>query len=315
MAPNILVLRGGALGDFIVTLPALAALRQQWPDATLTFVGHAAAAELGRRQGLIDHICSQHESRWSALYKAAVLPDELRRWLATFDVAVNFWPDPDGELQRHFPLGAAQRFVTAPAMPVLAPAAARYCAALRPLGIDASECFFRFNLGTQNAAALPNPGPTAIAVHPGSGSHRKNWPAERWIELVESLDTPVVFVLGEAEAEAWSSAWLRRTQLARRIQAGSVRVAANLPLPDLADQLSSCRVFLGHDSGVSHLAAACGVPCVLLFGPTDPAMWAPPAPHVRVIRHGNDLAAISIDDVRAAISGGAAPYFRSRASK
>jgi ADP-heptose:LPS heptosyltransferase len=52
---------------------------------------------------------------------------------------------------------------------------------------------------------------------------------------------------------------------------------------------------------VSHLAAALGVPCVLLFGPTDPAMWAPPVPHVRVIRRGPELTAISVADVKAAL--------------
>jgi ADP-heptose:LPS heptosyltransferase len=72
-----------------------------------------------------------------------------------------------------------------------------------------------------------------------------------------------------------------------------------LPLRKLAAQLAQCRLFLGHDSGVSHLAAACGVPCVLLFGPTDPAMWAPPSPHVRVLKRGAEMNSISVEDVRA----------------
>jgi ADP-heptose:LPS heptosyltransferase len=83
--------------------------------------------------------------------------------------------------------------------------------------------------------------------------------------------------------------------------AGLGSIACCLPLPELAAQLSSSQLFLGHDSGVSHLAAALGVPCVLLFGPTDPAMWAPPVPHVRVIRRGPELTAISVADVKAAL--------------
>jgi len=63
-----------------------------------------------------------------------------------------------------------------------------------------------------------------------------------------------------------------------------------------------CRLFLGHDSGISHLAAACGVPCVLLFGPTDPATWAPPGPHVHVVRRDPDLTSITVADVLAALS-------------
>jgi len=53
--------------------------------------------------------------------------------------------------------------------------------------------------------------------------------------------------------------------------------------PRLAAVLRQCRLFLGHDSGISHLAAAVGTPCVLLFGPTDPAVWAPANPQVAVV--------------------------------
>ncbi|MCB1088242.1 MAG: hypothetical protein KDM63_14425, partial [Verrucomicrobiae bacterium] len=61
-------------------------------------------------------------------------------------------------------------------------------------------------------------------------------------------------------------------------------LASQLPLPVLGSLLQRCRLYLGHDSGISHLAAACGVPSVLLFGKTDPAIWAPQNPKVSVIR-------------------------------
>ena len=63
--------------------------------------------------------------------------------------------------------------------------------------------------------------------------------------------------------------------------------------------LARCRLFLGHDSGISHLAAAVGVRCLLLFGPTDPDIWAPPHPDVRVVRAPDGtLAALTLDVVR-----------------
>jgi heptosyltransferase-2 len=62
-----------------------------------------------------------------------------------------------------------------------------------------------------------------------------------------------------------------------------VVLAHHLSLPVLAAVLERCRVFVGHDSGVSHLAAATGISCVLLFGPTDPAVWAPVNPAVKVV--------------------------------
>src|SRR5688500_5575563 len=101
---KILVLRGGALGDFIVTLPALAMLREHWPDASIELVGNATAAQLAVNRGLINAVHSQHERRWSTLYERSPLQTEFAAWLDTFDLVLSFWPDPDGELAAHFPL-------------------------------------------------------------------------------------------------------------------------------------------------------------------------------------------------------------------
>jgi heptosyltransferase-2 len=74
-----------------------------------------------------------------------------------------------------------------------------------------------------------------------------------------------------------------------------------LPLPDLAALLENT-IFVGHDSGISHLAAAAGAKCVLLFGPTDPSVWAPLNENARVIRAPNgDLRQLDVDLVRAAL--------------
>jgi ADP-heptose:LPS heptosyltransferase len=60
-------------------------------------------------------------------------------------------------------------------------------------------------------------------------------------------------------------------------------LARDWPLPEIAALLSLARAVVGNDSGPTHLAAAVGCPTVALFGPTDPAVWAPPGAHVRVI--------------------------------
>lgn len=295
---RILVLRGGALGDFIVTLPALAALRARWPAARIELIGNAAAAALARARGVIDAAHSQHEGRWRALFDDAPLPAELEAWLAEFDLVLNYWPDPDGELRRRFPVRHEQIFLSAPAMPVGAPAAAHYCAPLRELGLEPREFFF--SLAAPAAARRE-----FIAVHPGSGSPKKNWPLENWHALLETLPAPTSVILGEAEAPRWSAWPSTRFQAARPPPAQPIEGDALLiqrPLEELVAHFARCRLFLGHDSGISHLAAACGVPCVLLFGPTDPARWAPPAPHVRILHRGPDLSAIPPAEVQAAVA-------------
>ena len=281
---RILVLRGGALGDFIVTLPALAALRARWPGARIEVVGNAVAAALARPARLIDGIHSQHEARWAALYGTAPLPPNLAEWLAHFDLVINYWPDPAQELARRFPLHPGQTFLAADAMPLLDPAARHYCEPLRQLGIAPASWSHRLR--------RPRPEAHRVALHPGSGSPRKNWPAERWLALARWLEeerqADVIVVSGEAEPAG--------------LLAGVGVHLRQLPLDALADELARCRLFVGHDSGVSHLAAASGVPGILLFGPTDPLRWAPPDPAVRVLRHGPELASISLAEVREAVA-------------
>ena len=282
---KILVLRGGALGDCLVTLPALALLRQRWPAAQVELVGNATAAALALGAGLLHRVHSQHAARWAALYSPDPLPPAFAHELAAFDLVLNFWPDPDGTLARRFPLAAGQVFLSAPALPTRAPAAAHYCEPLRALGLAPAALWHP--LGTPAADA------TLVAVHPGSGSPKKNWPLSRWTELsawlVREHGAALLLITGEADAAA------------ARALAPFGLPAHQLPLPTLVARLTRCRLFLGHDSGISHLAAACGVPSLLLFGPTDAATWAPPAPHVRVLTRGPALDAISLADVQSAV--------------
>jgi ADP-heptose:LPS heptosyltransferase len=283
---KILVLRGGALGDFIVTLPALALLRQHWPAAHIELAGNATAADLGVRAGLIDRAHSQHEARWSALYASGPLPTAFAEYLATFDLVLNFWPDPSETLAAHFAHLSTPIFRSSSALPIRAPAAAHYCEPLRPLGLPAETSF--------HLLAPPSPKPHLIALHPGSGSPQKNWPLSRWIALCRWLhaDHPaeLLIITGEAESPA-----------TRAALAPFGSSAHDLPLEDLITRLAPCDYFIGHDSGIGHLATACGVPSLLLFGPTDPLLWAPPAPHVTVLQRAPSLDVLVLADVQAAL--------------
>src|ERR1044072_4392445 len=96
---NILVLRGGALGDFIVTLPALLLLRERWTEARIELAGNTTAAQLALGRGWLDAVHSQHEARWSGLFGDSTLDSAFADLLAGFDLIVNYWPDPEGNLQ------------------------------------------------------------------------------------------------------------------------------------------------------------------------------------------------------------------------
>src|SRR5205814_8780792 len=104
----------------------------------------------------------------------------------------------------------------------------------------------------------------------------------------------VIVVSGEADNT-------QTVQLEDAWKDPDVRFAKNLPLPQLAAVLEHT-IFVGHDSGISHLAAAAGAKCILLFGPTDPAVWAPLNENARVIRAPTgDLRQLNVDLVRAGL--------------
>jgi ADP-heptose:LPS heptosyltransferase len=122
-----------------------------------------------------------------------------------------------------------------------------------------------------------------IIVHPGSGHPDKNWPPDQWRRFIEHLLDDgeamprIAIVAGKRDTHRLGP--LRQLKVSDRIEWW-----LSLPLPELAATLARKGLFVGHDTGISHLAAAMGTPSVLLYGPTNPDVWGPPHPHVRIIR-------------------------------
>ncbi|OIR18749.1 lipopolysaccharide core biosynthesis protein [mine drainage metagenome] len=287
---SILILRGGALGDFLVTIPALRLLRERWPGARIELVGNQSAAELALRDGLIAAAHSQHEARWAPLHGDVALARPLADWLGGFDLVVNWWPDPDGALASHFPVRRGQQFVAGEAKPTTAPAGRHFCTTLEQLGIPLRVP--SATLGFAREMPMDAARGRRVAIHPGSSSPRRNWPLERWLEVCRRLrgaGREVFVVCGEVEEG-----------IVRRFE-GEAIVKAGLPLVDLALLLGRCESYAGHDTGVTHLAAAAGCRVTALFGPSDPAIWAPS--EACVLKRGDDVAAISVDEVCEAILG------------
>jgi ADP-heptose:LPS heptosyltransferase len=115
-----------------------------------------------------------------------------------------------------------------------------------------------------------------VAIHPGSGSPRKNWALSGFIEVARRLESDgesVTWITGPAEEE------LPLPSGARTWQAQD--------LPALAGSLARCRLYVGNDSGVTHLAAACGCPTLALFGATDSRVWLPRGRMVRAVHSPN----------------------------
>ena len=141
---------------------------------------------------------------------------------------------------------------------------------------------------------------TILALHPGSGSEKKNWPEEKWADLLQHLINSthlnLLLVGGEAEGE-------RLRHLAAALPPTRLQLAQSVPLAKLARRLQSCAGFVGHDSGVSHLAAALGLPCLILWADTIEEIWRPQGERLAIVRELGGVRAISVDRVLRELGG------------
>lgn len=304
MKPRILVIRGGAIGDFILTLPALKLLREAFPSAHLEILGYRHIVALAEGRYYADASRSIEYGAMAAFFiPGAELAPDLVEYFASFQQVVSYLYDPSGFFEANLRRAGVKNLLSAYSkIDDTAHAAQQLARPLESLALYLDTHAATVHPSSEDRAAVRHLSAgerPLIAIHPGSGSPRKNWPIENWIalgrELLAQAPQPrLVLVGGEADGpqlETLALAWPETPIVVR-----------DLPLPQVAALLERCSLFLGHDSGVSHLAAAVGVPCILLFGPTDPAIWAPSNAKVRVITAPDgDLARLGVATVSAEI--------------
>jgi ADP-heptose:LPS heptosyltransferase len=285
---RILVIRGGAIGDFILTLPALKALRDAYLEAHIEILGYKHIAALAENRFYAQAVRSIEYGPLSGFFaKNSKLPTELANYFASFDLIISYLYDPDALFEQNLRTCGVQNLISGPAKIDNSAHAARQLAKpVEDLGINvidlAAEIFPSAEDRQFVREFLRGSCPPILSIHPGSGSEKKNWPLENWINLGndflarESFGGSIVVISGEAD-------YAQVDRLEELWKNARVHFAKNLSLVDLAALLENS-IFIGHDSGISHLAAATGVKCILLFGPTEPAIWAPRNKNVRVLQ-------------------------------
>ncbi len=295
--PRVLVIRGGAIGDFILTLPAIQLLRVNIARVHLEVLGYKPIIELARASGLADETRSLEHATMARLFAPRAPADgPLADYFRSFNLIVSYLYDPDGHLRGNMERMGVKTYLECPHRVVSGQghASEQLAKPLERLAMYLEDPAPLVAVEPADAGAVPPDGGDLLAIHPGSGSLKKNWPVEHWIAAGRTLvgERPglrLVLITGEAELE--------RGITARMLHGWSGLDFLHwdhLPLTTLAGHLSRATAFLGHDSGISHLAAACGVPSLLLFGPTDPLTWAPRNAGVQILAEpGGDLALLS----------------------
>lgn len=282
---RILVIRGGAIGDFVLTLPAIKLLRDAYPRARLEILGYQHIAALAEQRFYADAIRSIEYGPLARFFaKDAVLPQRFVGYLGGFDLVVSYLFDPDKIFERNLRRCGVDNFLAcSPKIHNHEHATVQLARPLEQLGLTLTERAATLYPSSADGefARSSYPEKATIALHPGSGSESKNWPLRKWADLAETLarslpGTTLLIVGGEADRRQMGSF--------RGDYSHLVTFAESLALPTLAAVLQRATLFVGHDSGISHIAAAVGTPALLLFGPSDPAVWAPANANVRVLR-------------------------------
>ena len=286
---RILIIRGGAIGDFVLTLPAVRLLRDAFPNARLEILGYRHIAALAEKRFYADATRSIEYGALAGFFaKSGALDAELACYFNSFDLVVSYLFDPDRVFEQNVTRCGVDLFIAAPPKIADGPHAAAHLARpLEQLGLTLPDNAARLFPSEEDrrfaSSFLTHTQSAPIAIHPASGSSTKNWAISNWQTILTALSRQDVLLVG-GEADEQQLAALR---------AHNTRCAVNLPLPHLAAVLERCEFFVGHDSGISHIAAAVGTRCVLLFGPTNPAVWAPANADVHVIRPASG----SLDDI------------------
>ena len=282
---HLLIFRPGAIGDTLLTFPALAAIRRRFPATRIGVVGNRAALALGKANGLLDEADAFGADWVSDLFGDEPTP-RLRSRLAQFDRAI-VWQH-SGEAASDL-AGRLERAGVPQALPLVSfPPAGSRChladhlvATLAPLDVGGPRPLLTLSVSPPpgDGQAI---GERLVVLHPGAGGRRKRWPAERFAMLADRFAAPgyeVALTSGPADEDAVAAVLggVRNSQLG---------VLAGRTLDDLAAILARARLFIGNDSGITHLAGLLGTPTLAIFGPFDPAYWAPLGPRVAVVDGG-----------------------------
>ncbi|MEK7674597.1 MAG: glycosyltransferase family 9 protein [Verrucomicrobiota bacterium] len=293
---KILVIRGGAIGDFILTLPVLAALRERFPETHLEVLGYPHIAQLALAGGLADQVRSIEARALAGFFaRGGGLDEGLKEYFAGFALIVSFLYDPDSVFRENVARCSKAQFIAGPHRPVETEhlhAAEVFLKPLEHLAIYSADQIPRLTLPASPSITLPKG--TWLAIHPGSGSERKNWPEAQWAKLLprlaQSTDANLLLVGGEAEGD-------RLRRLALLWPSDRVQVVQSLPLATVAGHLRQCHAYVGHDSGISHLAGALGLRGLILWGESNFEVWHPLSPLMTVMRPAEGLPRLAASQV------------------
>ena len=283
----------GALGDFVLALPILESLHFKFPKARFTIVASDDNLRLIASRPYLEKAVSRDLSCLAVLFHDN--PSDMRNLERIldfpFDRAFLFGQSNLPTLAQNISLPGVDTVYQISSFPgahnrehvtdFLYSQLSRQGMILpkRKAVVDPLEAEKR--RGTHYAGDLLKNFKKIVVIHPGSGSRKKIWPLKYWKALLtffeKNMQVATVVLSGPADSEV--TAKLFRDDTSVRLH-----VIKNWTLPEVVGLLEKASLYIGNDSGISHLAAAVGVSSIVIFGPSDPRVWGPRGENVSIVK-------------------------------
>ncbi len=287
---KVLIIHTGGIGDLFLALPAMRVFRQAFPKDILELMGRTERLSLVAFDLKAKQIHSADSGELSRYYlEGSSLPGRLSSFFAAFRAVLLFGKSASRIFAENLKRSGVNRVIFLPPFP---PDGAKVHAteylldSIRSAGIEGKNFHGPLQI-PEEALAFAGQfwtdrggrerGKQILAVHSGSGSASKNWSPENFADVIDwaSRRSKVLFISGPAEEGA--------REVKAALKGGVPLILENPSLIHLAAVLRTCSVYLGNDSGITHLAAWVGIPTVTIFGPTNPHVWGPRGKKIRII--------------------------------
>ncbi len=292
MKRTVVMIHPGALGDVLLAVPAMRRLRTRFPGHRLALCAGPEVSSLLATCDIVDDWASLQAREAASLFvESGQSAGRWQEWLSYCDLAVGWMQDAEGRFAARLrSFGARQAIVRSPFSDDLK-AIHQSDRFLEIIGEDPAESVEGFSPSGASTLGPPaqeylrqrgfSDSATLVFIHPGSGSRAKCVGLEILVPVVEAIqDKGAIPVILEGPADQIQVEGLLNALPTQPL------VLKGLDLVTIAGLLVQGRLFIGHDSGLTHLAALVGIPTVALFGPTDPERWAPRGAQVTILAGG-----------------------------
>ena len=287
VSDSVLVIHPGGLGDVLLSLQAMVCLRNRHPTDQIVLLAGSNVGSLLHVCGVVDRtLTTESDDLASLMSGSEQLSSALRQLLRRCKLVVGWLKDHDGSVRATLQQLGIPRIILEPPVP--------------QRGVHQSKRFLDMLKDEHSYHALPahlvipetmrqegvtvlrtmgiEEGHDFVLCHPGSGSVHKCVRPETMVGVAlnfQQRGVMPILVSGPADERA--------VERVRDLGLRDVPVIRRQRLTAVAGILAQARLFVGHDSGLTHLAGALQIPTVAIFGPTDLHQWAPQGDHVSVV--------------------------------